>query len=115
MRKWHKKARDANPEYYFDIYLRKRYKVTIDWYREQFSKQNGVCAICNQPETTVIHGKVISMPVDHDHQNGKARGLLCTKCNRGLGLFRDDIINTGKFIPLHCFNRLLDDSLSCVN
>jgi hypothetical protein len=90
MRKWHKKARDANPEYYFDIYLRKRYKVTIDWYREQFSRQNGVCAICNKSETTIIHGKVILMPVDHDHQTGKARGLLCTKCNRGLGLFRDD-------------------------
>lgn len=91
MREWHKKSRHANPEYYFDIYLRKRYKVTIDWYREQLSKQNNVCAICNQSEKTIIHGKIISMPVDHDHETGKARGLLCTKCNRGLGLFRDDI------------------------
>jgi len=89
MRIWRQKAREANPEYYADQDLRKNYGVTLEWYREQLSKQGDVCAICRQPETTVIRGKMIAMSVDHDHNTGRARGLLCTACNRGLGLFRD--------------------------
>jgi hypothetical protein len=91
MREWHRKARATNPDYYLSQDLQRNYGVTLEWYREQLSKQNNVCAICEQSETTVIRGKVIAMPVDHDHTTGKARGLLCTKCNRGLGLFRDNI------------------------
>ena len=90
MREWHRKARAANPEYYLDQDLRKKYGVTYEWYQQTLSRQNNVCAICKQPETAVIRGKVIAMPVDHDHKTGKARGLLCTKCNQGLGLFRDN-------------------------
>lgn len=91
MREWHKKSRAANPEYYLDIYLRKNYGVNLAWYQEQFAKQDGKCAICKQPETVVIKGKLIMMPVDHCHKTGKTRGLLCTKCNRAIGLFGDDV------------------------
>lgn len=91
MREWRKKARAANPDYYADADLRRNYGITLEWYREQLSKQNNVCAICKQPEKAVIRGKVISMPVDHCHKTGKPRGLLCTKCNRGLGLFSDNV------------------------
>lgn len=90
MRKWHRQARLANADYYMDIDLRKKYGVTLEWYRNTLAKQNNVCAICKHPETAVVRGKVIAMPIDHDHKTGKARGLLCTKCNRGLGLFRDN-------------------------
>lgn len=91
MRQWQKKARAANPDYYLDQNLRKKYGITLEWYRKQLSKQNNVCAICKQPEKAVIRGRVIAMPVDHDHNTGKARGLLCTACNRGLGLFKDRV------------------------
>ena len=89
-REWHKKARAANPDYYLDQDLRRNYGVTLDWYRETLSNQHDVCAICKQPETTEIRGKVIAMAVDHCHTSGKARGLLCTQCNRALGLFKDN-------------------------
>jgi len=91
MKEWHKHARAANPEYYADRYLKKRYGVTFEWYSKKLSEQNNVCAICKQSEKSVIKGKVISMPVDHCHKTGNARGLICTKCNRGLGLFCDDV------------------------
>lgn len=90
-RQWHKKARANNPDYYRDKDLIKLYGVTLEWYRNKLSEQNGVCAICKCPELAVIRGKTISMPVDHCHTTGKARGLLCTKCNRALGLFRDNV------------------------
>ena len=91
MRQWHKKARAANPEYYADKDLKKLYGVTLDWYNQKIEDQNGVCAICKEPETTVIRGKTISLSVDHCHKTGNARGLLCKSCNQALGLFRDKI------------------------
>lgn len=61
-----------------------RYHITPEEYLEMYNKQNGVCAICGQPET---NGKLLA--VDHDHGNGKIRGLLCSKCNKGLAHFND--------------------------
>jgi len=90
MQQWHKKARAANPEYYSNQYLKKRYGVTFEWYQKTLAEQNNVCAICAKPETTQIRNKTIAMPVDHCHTTGKVRGLLCTQCNRALGLFGDD-------------------------
>jgi hypothetical protein len=91
MQQWYQKSRAANPDYYADKDLQKLYGVTLDWYNQKFKEQNGVCAICQEPETAVIRGRTISMAVDHCHNTGSARGLLCTKCNQGLGMFRDKI------------------------
>lgn len=55
-------------------------------------KQNGLCAICQKPEksTDGLSGKRRSLAIDHCHETGRARGLLCSSCNRGLGLFQDN-------------------------
>lgn len=90
VRQWRKRVREANPEYYADSDLRRNYGVSLAWYRETLAKQNHSCAICSVPETMQIKGKVVGLAVDHDHTSGEARGLLCSKCNRGLGLFADD-------------------------
>jgi hypothetical protein len=61
-------------------------------YDKLFVEQNGLCKICKQPETTK-HGKtgnIIPLSVDHNHNTGEIRGLLCSKCNHGLGLFKVD-------------------------
>ena len=50
-------------------------------------KQNGVCAICNKEEKS----KNKNLFVDHDHQTGKVRSLLCNNCNSGLGQFNDNL------------------------
>lgn len=66
--------------------IKLKYGLTPEAWKGLFEKQQGVCAICKNPET---QNKRIS--VDHDHQTGKVRGLLCNNCNRGLGLLKDSL------------------------
>lgn len=47
-------------------------------------QQGGVCLICNDP------GDRQALGVDHCHATGLVRGILCDKCNRGLGYFKDN-------------------------
>ena len=95
--------RAADREYYLDnrewILIRewrsslvRRYNITYKIYFSILNKQGGVCAVCGKTELTQRQ-----LCVDHDHSCcpgetscGKCiRGLLCSKCNRGLGLLRD--------------------------
>lgn len=73
-------------------HLRLMYGLSVEDYQAAFARQNGVCAICHQAETS-IHPRsqmVRNLSVDHDHETGAFRGLLCHSCNRALGLFKDD-------------------------
>lgn len=73
------------------------YKITPAEYLVIFEKQNGRCLICNG--TAVGRGKKNNrLAVDHNHQTGKIRGLLCSKCNTGLGLFNDSQVLLEKAI-----------------
>lgn len=64
-------------------HLRAKYGMTIENYNYLFSKQNNSCAICkvSSPETR-FH-------VDHDHDTGLIRGILCQRCNTGLGYYEN--------------------------
>lgn len=65
---------------------------TFSQYQELLQKQSGMCAVCHKPEQQRNRwGTFNSLAVDHDHQTGKVRGLLCAACNQGLGNFRDDV------------------------
>jgi hypothetical protein len=69
----------------FEEKLRYKYHITEKQYDEINMIQDGVCAICGGEELN----KMLS--VDHNHITNNVRGLLCTKCNLGLGCFKDDI------------------------
>jgi hypothetical protein len=90
-RDWHKKSRDANFEYYKNKDLQKNYGVSYKWYKQTLEKQNNVCAICECVETAKIRGKSLSLAVDHCHDTGKVRGLLCRACNTAIGSFKHDL------------------------
>lgn len=64
----------------FKVY---RYGVTPEAFERMFAEQGGVCAICGG-----LGGKK-GLCVDHDHETGKVRGLLCGFCNNGIGHFKD--------------------------
>jgi hypothetical protein len=66
--------------------LKSDYKITLDEYNEILSKQNNKCAICGNAKNGNRR-----MCVDHNHSTGDIRGLLCGRCNLGIGSFTDDI------------------------
>ena len=69
-----------------------------------FHAQNGVCAICSQPETATRHGRIKALAVDHDHINGNVRGLLCADCNTGIGKLkenRDIMVSAIRYLDKH--------------
>lgn len=71
----------------------KRLGISIETYDKIFRDQNGLCAICHQPETELDkrYGTKKRLTADHCHLSKKVRGLLCAKCNRGLGILEDNI------------------------
>lgn len=97
-KEYQRKFREANPKYGRGTRLKKLYGVTLEWYEEQHKKQNGLCAICGQPETAIIHGTPISLAVDHCHHTGKVRGLLCRACNNAIGALNHDVSLLSKAI-----------------
>ena len=70
---------------------KKRHDMSLEEYKERLEQQNGKCMICG---TTVPGGRHNTFCVDHDHKikdkQEAVRGLLCAKCNVGLGSFKDD-------------------------
>jgi hypothetical protein len=64
--------------------------LTIELYQEMFELQKGCCAICFNPEMEFANdGELKRLAVDHCHIENKIRGLLCARCNKALGSFRD--------------------------
>jgi hypothetical protein len=85
-----KRAKDfyaANP----DVWL-KRYGITSKDFETMLEKQNGACAVCKKKK---------KLCVDHDHETGKVRGLLCRACNTAIGNLGDShegLLNAAQYL-----------------
>lgn len=66
-----------------------KYGITEEIYSDMLAAQNHKCKICGCSDMTSNRGN--KLHIDHDHSTGKVRGLLCAKCNTGLGAFKDNI------------------------
>ena len=74
------------------------YGLTDDDYEAMLESQDYRCAICYEHEV-----RNVRFAVDHCHKSGVNRGLLCAKCNTGLGLFMDDpdlLLRAAEYIRL---------------
>jgi len=92
-KKYSEKNKERCKEYYsnnkdkaFERYLKNTYQMSAEEYEFSLKNQSGVCAIC---KSKCITGRKLA--VDHNHDTGQIRGLLCCKCNRGLGNFNDNL------------------------
>lgn len=84
------RLRKEQPKKKLDSHLRHNYGITLEEFEILEKAQEGVCAICKKTETWVRAGKVYRLSVDHCHDTGKIRGLLCKACNTGIGYFLHD-------------------------
>lgn len=89
--KLQKEWRQKNPNRSADYSLRKNYGIELGTYDKMLAEQEGRCAICGttapggQPRKD---GTPARFHVDHCHDSGKVRGLLCHNCNVGIGNMR---------------------------
>lgn len=79
--------RDKNRSRYRDTYLKREYGISNEDYESMRESQNNCCAICGIHETKAITG---ILHLDHCHNTGTVRGLLCVACNTALGKVNDD-------------------------
>jgi len=66
--------------------LKRLYGISLEQFNILFEEQNGVCAICMGTNPS---GKRLA--VDHDHETGQVRGLLCSMCNTRLAVLDDKL------------------------
>ena len=84
--------RERNPDADANKTLKRKYGITLEQYDKLFAAQGGVCALCKRAETTKRRKKGEGrerLAVDHCHDTGRVRGLLCFKCNTAIGSLGD--------------------------
>ena len=68
------------------LQLQRKYGITLDEYMDILERQEGSCALCGKIESAKSRwGSVKMLAVDHNHETGQVRGLLCDSCNRLIG------------------------------
>ena len=82
------------------------YNISMQDVEEMLDKQDGKCLICE--DTLCLEFQKKQAHVDHCHENGHVRGILCQLCNHGLGSFRDNINSLKKAITY------LEDNSVCI-
>jgi hypothetical protein len=88
--------RDLTPDERKDMVLKRDFGIGLNDYHQLLEDQGGGCAICGTKE---IKGKGSYHHIDHCHETGVIRGVLCHHCNTGLGAFSDNV---------HLFSKAID-------
>lgn len=86
--RWLEDNRHKRPEINKNSRLRLFYGISPEQYNELIESQDNKCAICGKLFGTE---KSNTPHIDHDHNSRWVRGALCTTCNSGIGMFKDDI------------------------
>jgi len=71
--------------------LKRQYGITREDFNKMLKEQGGTCRICKKAGQHFRNGRPLPLNVDHNHETGKVRGLLCINCNSGLGKFGDSV------------------------
>jgi len=82
-----------NKEHYKNLVLKRKYGITLDQFNVMYISQGESCAICLKRFESNKHTHV-----DHNHQTGQVRQLLCKECNNGLGNFKESPVNLQRAI-----------------
>ena len=92
------KARNRKNASYRPHHL-KQYGLSVEQYEAMVEYQDHKCKVCGEEESAMDkNGTHRRLAIDHDHDTGQIRGLLCSKCNTALGSFRDNVENLKRAI-----------------
>ena len=99
-KEWRNKNKHKAKEYYEKVYkfkedknktrdnrFKRTYGISLDDYNQMLIDQKGCCLICEKHASELNK----SLAIDHCHKTGKIRGLLCSRCNVGIGLLEEDL------------------------
>lgn len=84
-----KRLRATNPEKYKTMHYKSRYGITYDQAQRMLKDQDGQCAICKAELDFFSDDAQRKLHIDHCHDSGKVRGILCRDCNLVIGLAKD--------------------------
>lgn len=112
-REWSKINRERQGQTRNTKEVCRRLELDVSEYYKMLEAQNNLCKICGKEETrkSRTKGKVCQLAIDHCHETGKIRALLCHSCNVALGSFKDDIQllkNAISYLERH--KHIMDDS-----
>lgn len=87
--RWHSRS----PKQRLIHHLRDKYKITFEEFQKAWQDQGGCCKICKRelPDLMVYENRRRGYAVDHNHDTGDFRGILCTNCNSLLGMALDSV------------------------
>ena len=102
----------ANKDLRRDQNLRNLYGITLEEYNQMYADQEGCCACCGRHATEFTR----NLAVDHDHDTGEVRALLCTHCNTAYGSLQENEERIHQLLRYHTSfkGRLQDLSPSSV-
>lgn len=86
-----RRFRDSQPDYNHARNLQRRYGLSVDEYQTLLANQNFACPICEvEISNTIEYKGKRPVAVDHNHDTGDVRGILCSMCNLMLGHAREN-------------------------
>jgi len=86
----YEKNKEKHKKIITDNLRKRRYNITPEQYQDMLLKQNNKCKACGNSEN-LIKGKKYGLSVDHCHETGKIRALLCNGCNLAVGHLKESI------------------------
>ena len=88
---YNERVREKRKKWQRKSNIKRLYGITDEIYEHMLKEQNGVCSICGNKETrkNVYSSQPARLAIDHNHETGEVRGLLCRACNHGIGNFKD--------------------------
>jgi 5-methylcytosine-specific restriction endonuclease McrA len=94
--------RQANRRKHYLQECGRKYGVTPEWFEARMAEQNNSCATCGKPFSW--DNKQTKPHVDHCHVTGKARGILCNRCNSVIGLTEEQqqlLLSLAEYLKCH--------------
>lgn len=85
---WYRRNRDSQAARMRENRIKRQYGLSMQDYADLFASQQGQCSICHTTDPGMGQQ---TLAVDHDHDTGEVRGLLCHPCNTGIGLLGDNV------------------------